>query len=174
MRSSEKHINSYCIRYMTIDDIPELLKLYKEARKRMVKMGNPDQWGDFHPPKDLLIKDIETKTGYIVHEKGSNSICGAFALAGGQDPTYNVIEHGSWINNKSYYTIHHIASDGVHKGILEAAVDFARTKTDSIRIDTHEKNLIMRHLLKKQGFIKCGIIYVLNGAPRIAYQLVCE
>ena len=29
---------------------------------------------------------------------------------------------------------------------------------------------IMQNLLEKHGFIRCGIIYVANGTPRIAYQ----
>ena len=28
----------------------------------------------------------------------------------------------------------------------------------------------MQHLLEKNGFVRCGIIYVANGTPRIAYQ----
>ena len=28
----------------------------------------------------------------------------------------------------------------------------------------------MQHILEKQGFVRCGIIYVANGTPRIAYQ----
>ena len=30
----------------------------------------------------------------------------------------------------------------------------------------------MQHLLEKNGFTPCGIIYVANGTPRIAYQRV--
>ena len=40
----------------------------------------------------------------------------------------------------------------------------------NIRIDTHEDNRIMQHLLDKYGFAKCGCIYVEDGTPRIAYQ----
>lgn len=28
----------------------------------------------------------------------------------------------------------------------------------------------MQHLLEKYGFVRCGIIYLPDGAPRIAYQ----
>ena len=28
----------------------------------------------------------------------------------------------------------------------------------------------MQHLLEKNGFVRCGIIHLANGAPRIAYQ----
>ena len=42
--------------------------------------------------------------------------------------------------------------------------------TDNIRIDTHKDNKIMQGLLERHGFSYCGIIYLLNGAPRLAYQ----
>lgn len=39
-----------------------------------------------------------------------------------------------------------------------------------MRIDTHERNLIMQHLLEENSYQKCGRIYVADGSPRIAYQ----
>ena len=38
-------------------------------------------------------------------------------------------------------------------------------------IDTHEKNKTMQHVVEKLGFKRCGIIYIEDGTPRIAYQL---
>lgn len=34
----------------------------------------------------------------------------------------------------------------------------------------HKDNKITRHLIEKNGFAKCGIIYVADGSPRIAYE----
>lgn len=42
----------------------------------------------------------------------------------------------------------------------------------NLRIDTHEENKVMRHLIEKSGFAECGIIRVEDGSPRIAYQYV--
>ena len=41
----------------------------------------------------------------------------------------------------------------------------------NIRVDTHRDNKVMQHILTKQGFQRCGIIYVKNGTERIAYQV---
>ena len=46
----------------------------------------------------------------------------------------------------------------------------------SLRIDTHEYNFPMQKMLSKNGFVKCGIIY-LNGImdnvnKRFAYEYV--
>lgn len=41
---------------------------------------------------------------------------------------------------------------------------------NSCATDTHQDNKITRHLIEKNGFAKCGIIYVADGSPRIAYE----
>ena len=38
------------------------------------------------------------------------------------------------------------------------------------RQDTHRDNHILQHILKKHGFQYCGIIYLLNGDERLAFQ----
>lgn len=47
---------------------------------------------------------------------------------------------------------------------------WAFTQIDSIRIDTHRDNKPMQHLLNKNGFRYCGIIYLEDGDERLAYQ----
>ena len=63
-----------------------------------------------------------------------------------------------------------IASDGQIKGLFTKAFDFCRAQTDEIRIDTHADNKTMQHVVAKHGFVRCGIIHLLNGDPRIAYH----
>ena len=40
----------------------------------------------------------------------------------------------------------------------------------NLKIDTHEDNVVMQHVLEKNGFERCGKIYTHDGTPRIAYQ----
>ena len=40
----------------------------------------------------------------------------------------------------------------------------------NLRADTHRDNHILQHILKKHGFQYCGIIYLLNGDERLAFQ----
>ena len=92
------------------------------------------------------------------------------------DPTYYRID-GAWKNEAPYGVIHRIASDGTEKGIFEAVMEFCKEKMAergirNLRIDTHEDNKTMQHLIEKYGFQRCGIIYLENGSPRIAYQWV--
>ena len=66
--------------------------------------------------------------------------------------------------------IHRIASDGAG-GILNAAVEYGKQQIDYLRIDTHEDNRVMQHAVQKLGFRRCGLIYIADGSPRIAYDL---
>ena len=74
---------------------------------------------------------------------------------------------------RPYGTIHRIAGDG-SGGVLAAAVSFGKTRINHIRIDTHHDNKIMQKAVAKQGFRRSGIIYLANGDPRIAYDLLTE
>lgn len=134
----------------------------------MRKNGNDSQWGNNYPSKSLLKEDIGKKQLYLFLEDGE--IHGVFALIFGADPSYEYIENGSWQNDKPYGAIHRIASDGRVKGVFEKCLIFCKEQTDELRIDTHEDNRIMQYLIEKNGFKKCGIVYMSDGSPRIAYQ----
>ena len=88
------------------------------------------------------------------------------------DPTYKIIKDGTWLSDEPYGVIHRIASAGKKKGVLKTCMNFCLEKTRHIRIDTHEDNTVMHHLLNKYGFSKRGIILLKNGAERIAYEYI--
>ncbi len=149
------------------EDLPKILELYAVARRFMKEHGNPDQWGDTHPDPELPAGDIERGEGFVVLRDGK--IAGTFALMEGPDPTYTKIEDGAWLTDAPYHVVHRIAGDG-KGGVFDAMLRFAKARGTDLRIDTHEKNTVMRHLLLSRGFIQCGIIYVRDHSPRIAYQ----
>lgn len=157
----------YNIRKATVTDMDQLMQVYANARKIMRENGNPNQWGDDKPPKETLVEDIKKQNLYVVEVDGH--VAGAFAFILGEDPTYGYIE-GQWLNEEAYGTIHRIGSAGIAKGILEQCLDYCQKFTDNLRIDTHEDNKIMQHLVEKLGFQKCGIIYLEDGQPRLAYH----
>jgi len=51
-------------------------------------------------------------------------------------------------------------------------MEFRFSYDTNIRIDTHRDNKIMQHNILKHGFTYCGIIYLLSGDERLAYQKV--
>lgn len=157
------------IRKSQLSDIPIMLEIIAEAKGKMRASGNFLQWTDGYPTEGVLRNDIEHGYSYVVEEHGE--LIATFVLAICEDPTYKHIYEGQWLDdNQQYGTIHRIGSrEGVH-GILPEVLDWAFTQINSIRIDTHRDNIVMRHLMGKHGFTYCGIIYLLNGDERLAYQ----
>ena len=156
------------IRLAEQKDMDDILRVYDTARAFMQASGNTKQWVNGYPQRELLESDIARDNLFLIEENGA--IHAVFAFILGNDPAYNYIEDGHWLNDKPYGTIHRIASDGQIKGMFTRAFDFCRSKMDEIRIDTHHDNKTMQHVVAKHGFKRCGIIYLENGAPRIAYQ----
>lgn len=151
------------------EDIDSLMTIYEAAVCYMRKCGNINQWINGYPGRDIIIRDIESGVSYTIRDE-NEQICGVFSMIPGIDPTYRYIE-GQWIDDsKPYLTIHRIASNGITSGIAKAAFDYALNITGNVRIDTHEDNAKMQRVLLENGFVYCGIIYLLDGNSRLAYQ----
>lgn len=160
---------AYQVRKATAQDLPRIEEIYAYARRFMAEHGNPNQWGKTTPPHHQLVQDIADGTLYAVCDE--YGIHGVFFFRVGEDPTYTVMESGSWRSSEPYGTIHRIAGDG-SGGILKTAVSFGLRQICHIRIDTHQDNHVMQRALAKQGFEQRGIIYIADGSPRIAYDLL--
>lgn len=158
----------YQIRKAVESDLPVIQSIYAYARDFMARSGNPHQWGTKHPSIEQLEEDIRLGNLYVAQNE--TGIHGVFAFLLGDDPTYSRIEDGAWHFTEPYGTIHRVASDGSGH-IFTAVLAYCRSKTSYLRIDTHHDNKPMQHVLEKHGFRRCGIIYVSDGSPRIAYDI---
>lgn len=158
----------YHIRRAREEDLQRITRIYARARKFMESTGNPNQWGTNHPPVSQLEEDIRVGNLYVA--ENDSGIHGVFAFILGEDPTYGYIEDGRWNSDQPYGTIHRVASDG-SGGVLTEALQYCRVIIPYIRIDTHHDNKVMQHVIEKNGFQRCGIIYIKDGSPRIAYDL---
>ena len=157
------------VRQATVADIPAIMKVLEAARGIMCASGNPFQWPAGYPTRAMIEADVEAGTGRVFDADGG--IAGYFACIPGPDPTYAYIEDGAWLEDTlPYYVIHRIASLPQVHGIFKGIINYTARLTGNIRIDTHKDNRIMQHLLEKHGFSYCGIIYLANGDPRLAYQ----
>lgn len=156
------------VRKAKTEELPEIMRIYRVAQDYMVKTGNPNQWRHAHPAEELIADDIEKGICHVIFDE--DGIAGVFALCEGEDPTYGYIEGGRWLDYGPYVTIHRIASAQKKRGIFECAAEYCKERADSVRVDTHRDNAVMQHVMEKNGFKKCGIIYLLSGDPRVAYQ----
>ena len=152
----------------TAADLPQILAIYAHARAYMAQHGNPNQWGANRPTEADITAHIAAHELYVLRE--ADAIHGVFAFILGEDPTYRVIKDGSWLSNSPYGTIHAVASDGSIHGFLTQIVAYCQQTTRHLRIDTHPDNLVMQHVISKNGFTKCGVIHVADGSPRFAYE----
>lgn len=160
---------SYSIRKSSPEDLPIILNLRDQAREIMRSYGNVNQWPKGYPPEEKFIHDIKQGFSHVMtDEKGL--MAGTFAFIPGPDITYKVIYNGQWLDDKPYYVIHRIASTPDSHGVLDAVLDYCEAIAPNIRIDTHKDNIIMIKGLKKRGYQYCGIIHLLNGDERLAFQ----
>ena len=157
------------IRHAEMEDLPIILDLRDQAREIMRSYGNSFQWPDGYPRDDMFKKDIEQGYSYVM-ANDVGAIVGTFALIPGPDITYKIIYDGQWLDDEPYHVIHRIASTPNSHGILDAILDYCEAIDPNIRIDTHEANIIMRKGLEKHGYQYCGIIHLLNGDERLAFQ----
>lgn len=158
------------IRKTQIEDIDLLMDIFEQGKRIMRKNGNLKQWTGNYPDRDLIKKDIEAGHSYICLDEKGNSI-GTFTFIPGKDPTYARIYEGQWLDDeRPYATIHRLASTEDSHGVAAACIEWCYTRIQNLRADTHRDNLILQHILQKHGFRYCGIIYLMNGEERLAYQ----
>ena len=155
------------VRKVTFEDLERVLQIYAGARHFMEIHGNPHQWGKDKPQRTTLEEDIRRGDLYAIVR--DDKIVGVFAFMLGEDPTYAQIFEGGWRRNDPYGTIHRIAGDG-SGGILHTCICYCERIIPYLRIDTHEDNVVMQRAVAKEGFTRCGIIYIADGTPRIAYD----
>jgi RimJ/RimL family protein N-acetyltransferase len=156
------------IRRTRESDVDEIMKIYAKAREFMRQTGNPDQWSDNYPSRELIASDIDKKSSYVLLE--NNEIIATFFFAVGIEPTYKEIHEGMWLNNDEYGTIHRVAVKYQGRNIFGQVLEYCSSLINNIRIDTHRDNIPMQTALMKNGFIRCGIIYLENGDERFAFQ----
>lgn len=156
------------IRKTSISEIDTLMGLYSQARKFMAEHGNPNQWGDSYPDRKLIEQDVEEGCSYVCVEEGR--IAATFFFKTGEDKTYREIYEGKWLNDRPYGVVHRITSDGTLRGAASFCLGWAFSQCGNLKIDTHEDNIVMQNMLKKNGFRQCGIIYIEDGSKRIAFQ----
>lgn len=158
------------IRLTSLEELNTVMAIYDHARQYMRLNGNHNQWVDGYPSIELITKDIEEKRSYVCVD--GDRIEGVFCYTIGIDPTYLRIQEGEWLDDRTYGVVHRIASASHKKGVASFCLDWCFDQSQNIRIDTHEDNSVMHNLLLKNGYKRCGIIYLESGAPRVAYQKI--
>lgn len=158
------------IRKSRPDDLDTLMDIFEQGKRIMRKSGNLKQWTGGYPSAELIQKDMANGNSYVCQDEQGNLI-GTFAFIPGKDPTYTHIYEGAWLDDTlPYGVIHRLASTEDSHGVAAACLDWCYRQIPNLRADTHRDNHILQHILTSHGFRYCGIIYLLNGDERLAYQ----
>lgn len=156
------------IRKTKMEELDAVMEIYAYARQFMADHGNPNQWKKTNPPRERVEQDILEGKSHVCVE--GDEILGVFYFAKEVDPTYVTIYEGTWLDDVEYAVVHRIASAGKAKGVGSFCMNWAYEQFPNVKIDTHRDNVVMQNMLKKNGFVYCGIIHLVNGEERLAFQ----
>ncbi len=158
------------IEKLTVGELARVMEIYADARAFMRTSGNLTQWSGGYPSEEIVLADMRAGKLYACKEDGV--ILGVFYFAKENDPTYERIDGGSWLNDRPYAVIHRIAvsKESHGKGVAGFIFDRCFAECPNLKIDTHRDNIPMQKALVKKGFVRCGIIYLAGGEERLAYQ----
>ena len=172
--------NNYVRRTAVSGDIAAIKALFCLVRDFMAEQGNP-QWQDGYPYDDV-VQNFVSGGNFRILEIGGK-VAAVYSVFD-SDGEYDDIE-GRWLTdgedgkNKNYLAVHTLAvsplfrGQGLAKAAFREAEEEARLKCkNSIRMDTHIKNLSMQKLLSSQGFTYCGTIKSRGEGAFICFEKV--
>ncbi len=149
-------------------DLEIINKIFKDGSNALKNMS-VDQWqGDTVP-------FAENERGFYLLEDAGEIV--AVGLVMDYDPQYDVINDGQWNYDGNYVAVHKLATNarlkrkGYGSALLGEIENLALDMgVDVVRIDTHKDNAPMNSLLIKQGYKRAGIVQLVDGGIRTAYD----
>ncbi len=163
---------SMIIRNTELSELDCVMEIYDSARMFMRECGNMSQWVNGYPTRALIESDIRNGMSRVCTDCDSGEILAVFCYFYGSDPTYAHIYDGEWLTHSEYGVVHRIASNVRGRGVASFCFEKCLEEAGVLRIDTHADNSVMQHTLIKNGFTRCGVIYIEDGTPRIAFEKV--
>lgn len=170
------------IRSASMSDIDKIMDIINDAKNFLASNGSSQWNGPKEYPNILTIKnDIFYQKAFVYLK--NNDICGYVALAGVEknydSPT------ATWLTNgDNYITVHRLAvadkcrGMGISKELMSFAYEYGKkNRYQSVRIDTHPKNIIMQNLMNKLDYVYCGsVIYsTIEVEPlRLVYEKIIK
>ena len=158
------------------EDINNIMQIIDKAKEALKEQGI-DQWQNGYPNADVIRNDILNNDSYVFIK--NNEIVATSAVSFDGEKTYDKIYDGNWISNDEFAVIHRIAISNKYKGtgiaseIIKMIEAICLDKdVHSIKVDTHEFNIPMQKLLKKNDFKYCGVIYLEDKSKRVAFEKI--
>lgn len=146
-----------------------------DQAKAYLREQGIDQWQTGYPNMEAILGDIEKERGWFITEDGRPF--GYMCIDYEGEPAYKELK-GSWLSpmDAPYVVVHRLAfaKESRGKGLADEAfrlvAEQAKQKgIENFRVDTDEANKIMQHVLKKNGFTYCGVIWF-DNSEKIAFE----
>ena len=160
------------------DEIDDVMIAVEDARELLRLQGN-GQWQDGYPNEADFRKDIEGGRLFAVYEPGHPERLVGVAAFTYYESDYDHLYEGAWKTDLPYMVMHRVAikkeyrGQGYGKKLFQAFIAQAMEEGyRSLRIDTHEGNGIMRHLIAEAGFDYCGKAILPPNKDRMVFEKV--
>lgn len=160
-------------RKATIEDIDDILIALEDSRE-VLRVASFGQWQDGYPSRSDFVNDIEKGQSYVLLE--SNKVIGVCALTYYEEDYHHLYE-GSWLTDLPYMVMHRVClkKEYYHQGYGKKIFDIfinegIKQGYKSLRIDTHEDNKTMLHLISLYGFIYCGKVILPPNKHRLVFE----
>lgn len=161
------------IRIANKNDLKQIMNIV-DCAKRYMKENEIAQWSDDYPNEEVFSNDLKENRLYVAEK--DEKVVGMAVLVLDGDEDYKNID-GKWLIDGKYGVIHRIAvkPDYKSQNVAKNLLDFFENKLkelnyDSIRVDTHKDNKSMLRFIEKNGFQKCGVVYIRKTDERIAFE----
>lgn len=168
-------MGSYVLKKAEMDQLSAAMDLISDGKRYLKEQGS-DQWQTGYPDETDIREDILRGRGYFVTEE--ERLLAYLCVDFEGESAYAQIK-GRWLTGDSPYgVIHRLAigkssrGKGLSSAVFLLAEELCRSRgVGSIRVDTDEKNQIMRHILEKNGFVLCGTIWFAGG-DKLAFEKI--
>lgn len=162
------------IRRANNNDIEAIMGIISDAQAALHELGI-DQWQDGYPTVEIIMRDIESKVGYVYVEE--NTVAGYAAIVLTGEIAYKQIPNNIWATGEDYVVVHRLCvskeytRNGIALSLMRKAKELAiEAGYSGFRIDTHRGNVRMLSMMDRLGFEYRGIIHYESG-ERLAYDL---
>ena len=165
-------------RKATMDDLDKVMEDVEFSRELLRLQGN-GQWQDGYPNKNDFINDINNGRLFVIPAfDNPDNIAEVCALTYREEDYHHLYE-GKWLTDLPYMVMHRVAinknyqGQGYGKKLFELFIKQAEIEGyHSLRIDTHEGNDVMRHIISLFGFIYCGKAILTPDKDRMVFEKI--
>ena len=162
----------------TLDQIDDIMLVVEDSRELLRLQGN-GQWQNGYPNRDSFLEDIKNGRLFAIFDDDNPNILVGVCAVTYYEEDYSHLYEGHWLTELPYVVMHRVAlkkeyrNKGYGQRLFEVFIDVAiKEGFHSLRIDTHENNQIMRHIISKFGFKYCGKAILTPNKDRVVYEKI--